>query len=30
MPLDDKTNYNDDSDLMSINPIPYSDKPRGN
>merc|ERR1711957_104833 len=28
MPLDDKTNYNDDSDLMSINPIPYSDKPR--
>jgi hypothetical protein len=28
MPLDQKTAYNDDSDLMKIDPIPFSDKPR--
>lgn len=28
MPLAEKTAYNDESDLMKIDPIPYSDKPR--
>ena len=28
MPIDDKTLYIDDSDLMNIDPLPYSDKPR--
>jgi len=28
LPLDEKTRYNDDADLMKIDPLPYSDKPR--
>lgn len=28
MPIDDKTAYTDDSDILKIDPLPHSDKPR--